>query len=55
MSERTFYREQAEHCAAAAAQATLQNEKDKFLAAEKAWRNLADGPIARAARLGGMG
>jgi len=39
----TFYRQQAEKCAEAAAAATLENERDKFLHAQAAWRSLADG------------
>jgi hypothetical protein len=38
----SFYKQQAENCAKAAAAATLANERDKFLQAQAAWRSLAD-------------
>ena len=50
MSEKTFYLEQAAVCADAANGATLENERNKFRAAEKAWRGLADSAEKRASR-----
>jgi hypothetical protein len=38
----TFYAQQAENCARAAAEATLANTRDKFLQAQAAWQALAD-------------
>lgn len=38
----TFYARQAENCGKAAAAATLNNERDKFLQAQAAWQALAD-------------
>lgn len=38
----TFYRNQAESCAKAAAEAILENQRDKFLQAQAAWQALAD-------------
>jgi hypothetical protein len=46
MSGTEFFIEQAERCAAEASNAELANQRDKFLAAEKAWRTLANGPAA---------
>jgi hypothetical protein len=37
-----FYVQQAQNCEKAAAQATLDNERDKFLQAQAAWQSLAD-------------
>ncbi len=37
-----FYRSQAEACAAAAAGAGLDNQRDKYLSAQRAWEELAD-------------
>jgi hypothetical protein len=36
-----FYNQQAENCAKLAAEAVLENERQKFLAAQTAWRSLA--------------
>jgi len=44
MSQRSFYLEQASKCAVAATECRLPNQRDKFLAAEASWRNLADMP-----------
>lgn len=49
MSPKSFYREQAERCAAEARSATLPMQREQWLAAEKAWRNLADRPGSVAA------
>jgi hypothetical protein len=38
----SFYIQQAENCATAAAAATLVNEREKYLAAQVAWQALAD-------------
>ncbi|MCW1430730.1 hypothetical protein [Novosphingobium sp. JCM 18896] len=38
----TFYQSQAESCAKAAAEASLENQRDKFLQAQAAWQALAD-------------
>jgi hypothetical protein len=38
----TFYVRQAESCGKAAAEATLDNQRDKFLQAQAAWQALAD-------------
>ncbi|MFA7603430.1 MAG: hypothetical protein WCY29_10525 [Novosphingobium sp.] len=49
----SFYARQAESCAKAAAEATLANQKTKFLQAQAAWQALADKTAlvqARAAR-----
>jgi hypothetical protein len=43
VDQSTFYEEQAEICARAAAEATLPNERDKFLQAQAAWKSLAEG------------
>ena len=55
MTQRTFYLEQATRCAFAASTAGLANQREKFLAAEKAWRSLAELPTMftalRSARL----
>lgn len=45
MLQRAFYLEQADHCAREANYCALDNQRAKFLAAEKAWRKLADMPI----------
>lgn len=37
-----FYARQAENCGRSAAEATLENERQKFLQAQAAWRALAD-------------
>jgi hypothetical protein len=42
VNQASFYKQQAENCAKAAAAATLENERDKFLQAQAAWRSLAD-------------
>jgi hypothetical protein len=39
---RSFYVQQAENCAKAASEATLTNERVKFLQAQAAWQALAD-------------
>lgn len=36
-----FYNQQAENCGKSAAGATLENERQKFLQAQAAWRSLA--------------
>lgn len=56
MSQRTFYLEQAENCAHCARQTVLENQRDEFLAAEKAWRRLAEIPtmISFTARAGSI-
>lgn len=38
----TFYQNQAESCGKAAAEASLENQRDKFLQAQAAWQALAD-------------
>jgi hypothetical protein len=38
----SFYIEQAASCGAAAAAATLANQRDKYLSAQTAWQTLAD-------------
>jgi hypothetical protein len=47
MADRAFYLEQAALCGRAAAAATLANQRDKFLVAQKAWETLAAGGDAR--------
>ena len=37
-----FYRSQAQACAEAAAGAGLDNQRDKYLSAQRAWEELAD-------------
>lgn len=37
-----FYNQQAENCGKRADEATLENEREKFRAAQAAWRSLAD-------------
>jgi hypothetical protein len=49
MSHKSLYREQADRCAAAARSAILPKQREQFLAAERAWKNLAEGPAAVAA------
>lgn len=46
MSQRTFYLDQASRCAFAASEASLSSRKAELLAAEKAWRKLAQVPEA---------
>jgi hypothetical protein len=37
-----FYRTQAQACAVAAEQAQLDNQREKYLSAQRAWEALAD-------------
>ena len=55
MADTTFYLEQAALCGKAADAATLANQREKFLTAQKAWQALAArGTLPLRAALAGL-